>query len=113
MGSIQDEWASDAKSILLEVGKTVVVSNGSGLSVTFQCLMTPPMVEQDLSTGGFLNSASFDVKFLRSDSEANPNLIAYGNIILYNSKKFRVVAVNDRPPSAFIICKVASWEGPT
>ena len=66
------------------------------------------MVSQDLETGGFMNSTSFDVKFLRTDTEAHAGVVIYGNLIRYNNLDFRIVAVNDRPPSAWIIVKVQS-----
>jgi len=112
MGSIQDEWASDAEIILGEIPKAVTVSNGAGLSHNFNVLIDTPMVQQDLETGGFLNSASFDVKFLKTDSVAYPTLIQYGCLMQYNGKSFRIVAVNDRPPSAWVMCRVVTKTGP-
>ena len=105
--SIQSEWAADAADILTEIAKAVTVKNvPAGSPVSLNALMTPPMVMQDLETGGFVDSANFDVKFLRSDAVANPGLIAKGNIIEFNAIKYRIMAINDRPPSAWIICKV-------
>jgi hypothetical protein len=106
--SIQDEWASDASQILAEIPKAVTVRRGSGASTSFNVLISPPMVSQDLETGGFMNSTSFDVKFLRSDTEAHAGVVIYGNLIRYNNLDFRIVAVNDRSPSAWIIVKVQS-----
>jgi len=106
--SIQDEWASDASQILAEIPKAVTVRRGSGASTSFNVLISPPMVSQDLETGGFMNSTSFDVKFLRTDTEAHAGVVIYGNLIHYNNLDFRIVAVNDRPPSAWIIVKVQS-----
>jgi hypothetical protein len=65
---------------------------------------------QDLETGGFLNHTSFDMKFLRTDSVANPGLIAFGNIVGYGGKEFRIMNVTDRLPSAWIIVKVQTKE---
>jgi hypothetical protein len=106
--SIQDEWASDASQILAEIPKAVTVRHGSGTATSFNVLISPPMVSQDLETGGFMNSTSFDVKFLRTDTEAHAGVVIYGNLIRYNNGDFRIVAVNDRPPSAWIIVKVQS-----
>jgi len=106
--SIQDEWASDASQILAEIPKAVTVRRGSGTATSFNVLISPPMVSQDLETGGFMNSTSFDVKFLRTDTEAHAGVVIYGNLIRYNNLDFRIVAVNDRPPSAWIIVKVQS-----
>jgi len=112
MGSIQDEWASDAAAILAEIPKAVTVQRGSGVSTSFNVLMGAPMVQQDLETGGFLDSASYEVKFLRSDCAAHPGVVIYGNLVTFNSKQYRIVAINDRPPSAWIIARVMTKAGP-
>ena len=113
MGLIQDEWARDAAVILSEIPKAVTVQHGTaGAQTSFNVLMSAPMVQQDLTTGGFLNSTSYDVKFLRTDTVLHPGVVIYGNLVNYNGTQFRIVAINDRPPSAWIICKVQSWAGP-
>ena len=112
MGSIQDEWASDAVNILAEIPKAVTVRRGSGAATSLNVLMSAPMVEQDLGQGGLVNSTSYDVKFLRSDAVANPNLIIYGNLVHFNGSDYRIVAINDRPPSAWIIVRVMSRAQP-
>jgi hypothetical protein len=113
MGTIQDEWAADAVAILNEIPKVVTVRHtATGSPTTFNVLMGPPMVQQDLETGGFLNSASYDVKFLKTDAVANAGLIVYGNLVRYNAQDYRIVAINDRPPSAWVICRVQSKAGP-
>ena len=113
MGTIQDEWAQDAAEILAEIPKAVEVRRGpSGTAVALTVLMGPPMVQQDLETGGFLNSTTFDVKFLRADAVAHAGLIVYGNLVAYNGQDYRIVAINDRPPSAWVICKVMNKAGP-
>jgi hypothetical protein len=112
MGSIQDEWASDAAVILNEIPKAVTVQKASGLPVSFNVLMGDPMVQQDLETGGFLDSAAFDVKFLKSDTLAHPGVVIYGNLVSFNSKQYRIVAINDRPPSAWVIVRVQTKVGP-
>jgi hypothetical protein len=70
------------------------------------------MVQQDLETGGFLDVASFDVKFLKADCDALPGVVIYGNLVTFNSKQYRIVAINDRPPSAWIIARVQTKAGP-
>ena len=112
MGSIQDEWAADAGEILNEIPKAVTVQKASGLPVSFNVLMTDPMVQQDLETGGFLDSAAFDVKFLKADVLAHPGVVIYGNLVSFNGKQYRIVAINDRPPSAWVIVKVQTKVGP-
>ena len=113
MGLIQDEWSADAASILTEVGKSVTVQHGtSGTQTAFTVMISPPMVEQDLTSGGFLYSTSYDVKFLRADTELNPGVVIYGNLVNYNGLQFRIVAINNRPPSAWIICRVMAKAGP-
>lgn len=112
MGSIQDEWAADAGEILAEIPKAVTVQKGNGVPVTFNVLMGDPMVQQDLETGGFLDSASFDVKFLKADCEVHPGVVIYGNIVSFNNKQYRIVAINDRPPSAWVIARVQTKVGP-
>jgi hypothetical protein len=112
MGSIQDEWAADAGQILNEIPKAVTVQKASGLPVSFNVLMTDPMVQQDLETGGFLDSAAFDVKFLKADVLAHPGVVIYGNLVSFNGKQYRIVAINDRPPSAWVIVKVQTKVGP-
>lgn len=105
--SIQSEWAADAAEILAEIPKAVTVKNvPSGTPVPLNALLTPPMLMQDIETGGFVDSASFDFKFKRVDSDANPGLLAKGNIIDYNETKYRIVAINNRTGSAWVICKV-------
>ena len=112
MGSIQDEWASDASEIMTEIPKAVTVRRGSGATTAFNVLMGPPMVQQDMETGGFLNSTSFDVKFLKTDCAAYPGVVIYGNVVHYNGGDYRIVAINDRPPSAWIIVRVQTKVGP-
>jgi hypothetical protein len=112
MGIIQDEWSVDAVEILNEIPKAVTVQQTfSGTPIAFNVLMSPPMVQQDLTTGGFLNSTSYDLKFLRADAELHSGLVAYGNLVNYNGNFFRISAINNRPPSAWIICKVESYAG--
>ena len=107
MSVITDEWASDASEILGEIPKAVTVKNVPGGSpIALNALMSQPAIMQDLETGGFLNHTSFDIKFKRFDAVANPGLIAFGNIVAYNGQEFRIMTVTDRPPSAWIICKV-------
>ena len=112
MGIIQDEWASDAGEILLEIPKAVTVQRGNGAPVSFNVLLGDPMVQQDLETGGFLDSASFDVKFLKADCVAHPGVVIFGNLVTFNSKQYRIVAINDRPPSAWVIARVQTKVGP-
>lgn len=107
MSVITDEWASDASEILGEIPKAVTVKNvPSGSPIPLNALMSQPAIMQDLETGGFLNHTSFDVKFKRTDAVANPGLIAFGNVVAYQGQEFRIMTVTDRPPSAWIICKV-------
>ena len=112
MGTIQDEWAADAASILNEIPKAVTVRRGSGSSISFNVLMGAPMVQQDMETGGFLNSTSYDVKFLRADCDLHQGTVVYGNLVTYNGADYRIVAINDRPPSAWIIARVQTKAGP-
>jgi len=53
--------------------------------VALNALMSQPSVMQDLETGGFTSSTSYDVKFLRTNAAAHPGLIAFGNIIAFNA----------------------------
>ena len=112
MGSIQDEWASDAGEILNEIPKAVTVQKASGAPVSFNVLLGDPMLQQNLETGGFLDSASFDVKFLKSDTSAHPGVVSFGSVISFNGKQYRIVAINDRPPSAWFIVRVQTKVGP-
>jgi hypothetical protein len=112
MGTIQEDWASDAIEILNEIPKAVTVRRGTGTAVAFNILMSPPMVQQDLETGGFLPSTQYDVKFLRSDTAAHPGVVIFGNIVNYNGGDYRIVAINDRPPSAWVMCRVQTKSGP-
>ena len=106
MGFYEDA-AADALSILNEVGKTITVKIVPGGSpVTLKAMLTQPMVLQDMETGGFLNQTTFEVKVLRSTNTTYPGLFAYGNIVTYNNEEYRIVAVADRPPSAWIIARV-------
>lgn len=112
MGLYDAEWAADAATILAEIPKAVTVRRGSGAATAFNVLMGPPMVQQNLETGGFLNTTAFDVKFLKADAALHPGVIAYGNLVSYNGLNYRIVAINDRPPSAWIIVRVEGAAGP-
>lgn len=106
MGLIE-EAASDALEILSEVGKDIVVKTSpAATGVALKAIVTQPMVLQDLETGGFLNQTTFEVKITRADHVANPGVFAYGNIVTYSGEDFRIVALANRPPSAWIIAKV-------
>jgi hypothetical protein len=106
MGLIE-EASADALSILTEIGKDITVKiPPSGTPVALKCLVTQPMVLQDLDTGGFLNETTFEVKITRADYTAYTGLFAYGNIVRYADEDFRIVALANRPPSAWIIAKV-------
>lgn len=107
MADLPSEWASDALEILGEIPKAVTVKHvPAGVPVALNALMSPPAVMQDLETGGFTSSTSFDVKLLRADLATHPGLAAHGNIIAYNGEQYRIMTVTDRPPSAWVICKV-------
>ena len=112
MGAYDDEWSADAAEILSEIPKAVTVRRGVGAPVSFNVLMSAPMVQQDLETGGFLNSTAHDVKFLRTDTAAHPGVVIYGNLVAYNGQDYRIVAINDRPPSAWVIVRVQTKVGP-
>lgn len=102
-----EEAAADVVEILMEVGKDITVRNGpSGTPVALKALVTQPMVLQDLETGGFLNQTTFEVKITRAQHNQNPGLFAYGNLVAYAGEDFRIVAIANRPPSAWIIAKV-------
>lgn len=104
---IFEEAALDAVEILSEVGKDITVKNGpTGTPVALKALVTQPMVLQDLETGGFLNQTTFEVKITRAAHLANPGLFAYGNLVTYAGEDFRIVALANRPPSAWIVAKV-------
>ncbi len=104
---LYDEVGSDAVSILLEIGKDITVKNvPGGTPVALKALVTQPMVMQDLETGGFLNQTSFEVKITRAQHNLYPGLFAYGNVVNYNSEDYRIVAIANRPPSAWIIAKI-------
>lgn len=106
MGFYEDAQA-DALAILDEVGKSVTVkATPTSTPVAAKVMVTQPMVLQDLETGGFLNQTTFEVKFTRTFHEANPGLVAYGNIVTYADEEFRIVAIANRPPSAWIIARV-------
>lgn len=107
MSGITDEWALDASEILSEIPKAVTVKNvPAGSPVALNALMSQPAVMQDLETGGFMNHTSFDIKFLRADAAAHPGLVAFGNVVAYEGQEYRIMTVTDRPPSAWVICKV-------
>lgn len=104
---IFDDFAADALEILNEVGKDVTIkATPTSTPVALKAMLTQPMVLQDLETGGFLNQTTFEVKIRRSDHDANPGLFAYGNIVTYAGEEYRIVAIANRPPSAWVIGKV-------
>lgn len=43
---------------------------------------------------------------LRTTAETHPGLFAYGNIVTYNAEEYRIVAIANRPPSAWLVAKV-------
>jgi hypothetical protein len=107
MADLPSEWAADALEILGEIPKAVTVKSvPGGTPVAFNALMSQPAVMQDLETGGFTSSTSYDVKILRTQAAAHPGLVAFGNIIAFNGEQYRIMTVTDRPPSAWVICKV-------
>jgi hypothetical protein len=109
--SIWDEFTADALSILNEVGKDITIKNvPGGTPVAFKAMVTQPMVLQDMETGGFLNSTTFEVKVLRTVASTHPGLFAYGNIINYDGQDYRIVAIANRPPSAWLVAKVQTKE---
>jgi hypothetical protein len=109
--SIWDEFTADAQSILNEVGKDITIKNvPGGTPVAFKAMVTQPMVLQDMETGGFLNSTTFEVKVLRTVANTHPGLFAYGNIINYDGQDYRIVAIANRPPSAWLVAKVQTKE---
>lgn len=109
--SIWDEFTADAQSILDEVGKDITIKNvPSGTPVALKAMVTQPMVLQDMDTGGFLNSTTFEVKVLRTVATTHPGLFAYGNIVKYDNQEYRIVAIANRPPSAWLIAKVQTKE---
>jgi hypothetical protein len=109
--SIWDEFTADAQSILNEVGKDITIKNvPGGTPVAFKAMVTQPMVLQDMETGGFLNSTTFEVKVLRTVASTHPGLFAYGNIINYDGQDYRIVAIANRPPSAWLVAKVQTKE---
>lgn len=106
MGLFEDA-AKDAVELLSEIGKDITVKKvPAGTPVALKAMVTQPMVLQDLETGGFLNQTTFEVKITRAQSDANPGLVAYGNIITYAGEEYRIVALANRPPSAWIVAKV-------
>jgi hypothetical protein len=109
--SIWDEFTADAQSILNEVGKDITIKNvPGGTPVAFKAMVTQPMVLQDMETGGFLNSTTFEVKVLRTVASTHPGLFAYGNIVNYDGQDYRIVAIANRPPSAWLVAKVQTKE---
>jgi hypothetical protein len=109
--SIWDEFTADALSILNEVGKDITIKNvPGGTPVAFKAMVTQPMVLQDMETGGFLNSTTFEVKVLRTVASTHPGLFAYGNIVNYDGQDYRIVAIANRPPSAWLVAKVQTKE---
>ena len=78
--------------------------------MAFKAMVTQPMVLQDMETGGFLNSTTFEVKVLRTTANTHPGLFAYGNIINYDGQDYRIVAIANRPPSAWLVAKVQTKE---
>jgi hypothetical protein len=107
MADIWAEFTADALSILNEIGKDVQIKAvPGGTPVTFKAQVTAPMVLQDMETGGFLNQTTFEVKILRTHASAHPGLFAFGNIVIYDGQEYRIVALANRPPSAWLVAKV-------
>jgi hypothetical protein len=105
--SIWDEFTADAQSILDEIGKDIQIKKvPGGTPVALKAQVTQPMVLQDMETGGFLNQTTFEVKVLRTTAAAHPGLFAYGNIVIYDGQEYRIVAIANRPPSAWLVAKV-------
>lgn len=107
MADIWAEFTADAAALLAEIGKDITIKQvPGGTPVAFKAQVTQPMVLQDMETGGFLNQTTFEVKVLRTTADTHPGLFAYGNIVAYNGEEYRIVAIANRPPSAWLVAKV-------
>jgi hypothetical protein len=107
MPDIFAEFTVDAAAVLGEIGKDITIKQvPGGTPVAFKAMVTQPMVLQDMETGGFLNQTTFEVKVLRTTADTHPGLFAYGNIVTYNAEEYRIVAIANRPPSAWLVAKV-------
>jgi hypothetical protein len=43
-------------------------------------------------------------------ASTHPGLFAYGNIVNYDGQDYRIVAIANRPPSAWLVAKVQTKE---
>ena len=110
MADIWAEFSADAASILTEIGKDVTIKIvPGGVPVAVKAMITQPMVLH-METGGFLNQTTFEVKVLKSFADANPGLVVYGNIVNYDNQDYRIVAIANRPPAAWVIARVQTKE---
>jgi hypothetical protein len=100
--SIHDEIASDAREILSEFGKQIVLQGRSLFA-----LISEPQETLELGAGGFTASGNFTVKVLRNHLPKVPEI---GWQLSYAGENFRIVRVSNRPPHPLIALTVEPME---
>lgn len=96
--SIYDEMASDFAQLLAEFGKPVKIHNQD-----HTVLISEPSTDLGLEIGGLDFNSRFTAKLARSAITRMPQT---GDEFLYNSTRYHVRTVVDRPPHPIIILEV-------
>jgi hypothetical protein len=97
--SIFDEFAADASEIVSEIGRTVTF-RGNPVSA----IVSEPQVGESLMAGGFKDSTSYSVKFVRSTLLAAPfsGLPETGEVVIIEGREFTINAVSSRAFAAWV-----------
>ncbi len=93
------QQAADTSEIFAEFGKDVLWNN-----TPLKALIVDPVISQDFLPGGFVDQASFTIKFLRSDF--HDHFPQHGDAIQYDGETFIINKVTNRPPHALVIVEV-------
>ena len=94
-----EELASDLTEMFAEIAQPV-----EWQGVTYHAVISDPVVNLDLQTGGFLPQGEFQVKLRRSSLSSVP---APGQIIRIQGSAYQISGLTDRPTSPLIILHVS------
>jgi hypothetical protein len=94
-----EELAVDLAEVFGEIAQPVEWQGG-----TYQAVISDPVVNLDLQTGGFLPQGEFQVKLRRSSLSVMP---APGQILRIQGVPYQISGLTDRPTSPLIIFHVS------
>lgn len=84
--SFFDTTAEDAAQIVAEVGRDVIFRG-----VVVKCMVSPAPLSLDLAQGGFVETGSIQVRFLRSDYSGAPP--SDGEQLTFAGKTYRINSI--------------------